>query len=72
MLLLGGCSTPCIDMCQQYALYLDRCGYGWSTIFQDEGWTSIDDCYDDWWEAEEAEYGYCSTEIRHYSERSCY
>lgn len=70
--LLSACENPCIHMCQQYERYLDRCGYGWSTVFRDEGWASIDDCYDDHWEAEEGEYGECREENERWAEKACY
>ncbi len=70
--LLAACENPCIHMCQQYERYLDRCGYGWSTVFEEEGWASIDDCYDDYWEAGEDEAGQCRRENERWSERACY
>ena len=76
-LLLGvcfasACENPCIHMCQQYERYLDRCGYGWSTVFRDRGWDTIEDCYDDHWESEDDRYGECDQESHEYAERSCY
>jgi len=68
----SACESPCIHMCQQYERYLDRCGYGWSTVFRDRGWDSIEDCYDDHWEADEGKYPECQDEITDYEDKACY
>ena len=71
--LLSGCaSNTCIDLCQQYELYLDECGYGWSTVFADEGWVTLDDCYDDHWEAGNSEQDSCTTEIFEVQSMECF
>ncbi len=70
--LLAGCENPCIHMCQTYERYLDRCGYGWSTTFHDEGWTSLDDCYADHWEVPEREFERCEQEEDRFEEKACY
>ena len=71
--LLSGCaSNTCIDLCQQYELYLDECGYGWSTVFADEGWVTLDDCYDVYWEAENSEQDSCATEISEVQTKECF
>ena len=72
MPLLSGCGNSCLDMCQQYERYLERCGYGWTTAFRDRGWRTIEDCYDDYWESGSDEYGVCELEAREYADRSCY
>lgn len=59
-------------MCQQYDHYLSECGYGWSTAFEDEGWTSIDDCYDAYWEASGEQQDWCAVQITETQERACY
>jgi hypothetical protein len=70
--LLSGCSDPCIEMCQEIEVYLDRCGYGWSTVFGDLGWSSIDDCYEDYWEADPDEYGFCQEQVAVVNDAACY
>jgi len=72
LMLLGGCSDPCIEMCQEIELYLDRCGYGWSTIFGDLGWSSIEDCYDDFWEAGPEDHPFCEDEALWFQDAACY
>tara|TARA_B110000037_G_C16856525_1_gene398153 strand:+ start:189 stop:437 length:249 start_codon:yes stop_codon:yes gene_type:complete len=73
MTLILGCSdNPCIDLCQQYELYLDECGYGWSTVFSDEGWVTLDDCYDDYWEADSTVKGTCETDISEIQTLECF
>jgi hypothetical protein len=74
ILLLGwmGCSEPCLDLCQQYEIYLEECGYGWSTAFEDEGWTTLDDCYDDHWEADAKRQTQCKKTLVETADQACY
>lgn len=72
VLLTLGCKNECLDLCQEYDLYLSECGYGWSTAFEEEGWTSIDDCYDAYWDPSEAKEEWCSAQIEATQERACY
>ena len=65
-------SNDCLDLCQQYELHLDECGYGWSTRFEDEGWTSIEDCYDSYWEASSDDETWCVTESDFVAGAECY
>ena len=69
---LAGCSNPCVEMCQQADEYLRRCGYGWSTTFEQEGYASVDDCYDDYWDTPPEEQRWCEQQSMEYAERSCY
>ena len=69
---LVGCKGPCLDLCQQYEIYLEECGYGWSTAFEEQGWKTLDDCYDAHWEANQNQQMACQTTIAEYSEKSCY
>lgn len=69
---LAGCSNDCIDMCQEYEHYLKQCGYGWSTAFHEQGWASIDDCYEDNWAPSDNETRTCAENIEDVSRRSCY
>lgn len=71
-LTLTGCSNPCVEMCQQADAWLQRCGYGWSTTFEEERWASVDDCYDAWWDSTPEEQRWCAAEAEDYAERSCY
>ena len=71
LLAMLSCDNSCIHLCQHYEAFLDRCGYGWSTWFHDEGWTSIEDCYDTYWEADEGRQGECEAEIPEWTERGC-
>lgn len=73
-ILLGGCltSNDCLDMCQSYELHLEDCGYGWSTRFEDEGWTSIEDCYDAHWEPTNETESWCRDESDVAATAACY
>lgn len=68
----SGCANPCVEMCQQADEYLRRCAYGWSTTFEDEGYASVDDCYDAWWDATPEEQRWCAAEAEDYAAQSCY
>ena len=71
--LLTGCAdNSCIDLCKQYELYLDDCGYGWSTVFEDEGWITLDDCYNDHWEADANKKIECESEIPEIQTLECF
>ncbi len=73
-LLLAGCvtSNDCLDLCQQYELHLEECGYGWSTTFESEGWTSIEDCYDTYWEVNSDQENWCEKESSSVAVADCY
>jgi hypothetical protein len=69
---LSGCGNACMELCQQHEVYLDECGYGWSTAFADQGWASIEDCYADAEEASEGHEKTCAQDLDQADERSCY
>ncbi len=71
-LLLTACGNPCMDLCQRHEVYLDECGYGWPTGFAEEGWASIEDCYEDQAEASDEERDACAEELSEPEQRSCY
>jgi len=52
--------------------WLNECGYSWEAKFEDEGWESIDDCYDDQWEADEPTERTCSRKAKKWDRESCY
>ena len=71
--LLSACSSnPCLDMCQEYEVYLEDCGYGWSTAFADEGWTTLDDCYDTYWEADADQQNTCVEVVIDSKDKACF
>ena len=72
--LLWGClaSNDCLDLCQSYELHLEECGYGWSTRFEDEGWNSIEDCYDAHWEVSSETETWCEDESETMATATCY
>ncbi len=72
MLWVTGCSEPCLDLCQRYEIYLEECGYGWNTAFEEEGWTTRDDCYDPYWDAGSERQAVCQQTLDEYSNKSCY
>ncbi len=59
-------------MCQEYEVYLEECGYGWSTAFADEGWTTLDDCYDTYWEADELQQDTCNQVVLESQTKACF
>ena len=59
-------------MCQEYEIYLEECGYGWSTVFAEEGWTTLDDCYDSHWEAQSEDQAACEVVAQEYSNQACF
>lgn len=65
-------SNRCLDMCQAYEVYLEDCGYGWSTAFEEQGWTTLDDCYDTYWEANEKQQETCATVVETSSDLTCF
>ena len=70
--LLSACDEPCLDLCQQYEAWIDRCGVSWETALPDEGWHTIEDCYADQEDAGEDEAAACTDEADAVSEDSCY
>jgi hypothetical protein len=70
---LSACSSnSCLDLCQEYELYLEECGYGWSTAFAEEGWTTLDDCYNAHWEADSQEQSSCDQIIQDHAGQACF
>jgi hypothetical protein len=53
-------------------MYLEECGYGWSTAFEDEGWTTLDDCYDAHWTATQEEQDTCDIVIFESVDEGCF
>ena len=73
LLSASGCAgNNCLHLCQEYELYLDECGYGWSTAFAEEGWVTLDDCYDDHWEPSPSEDRECLVRSREVREKECF
>ena len=65
-------SNRCLDMCQAYEVYLEDCGYGWSTAFAEQGWTTLDDCYDTYWEATEQQQETCADVVETSADLTCF
>ena len=70
--LTAGCGNDCVDMCQQYARWVDECGSDWETAFPEEGWTSVQDCYDDHWNAPDSKKRRCADEATDWSTKACW
>jgi hypothetical protein len=70
--LLIGCTNPCVDMCQQIDAWLEECGTTWEVSFEDEGWESIDDCYDAHWEADKKAQRTCTRDAKEWAKKECY
>lgn len=72
LLAIGGCDdNPCIEMCQQYERWLNTCDRTWEDQFYEEGWSSVDDCYDEHWGADEAQQAECEQEAGSWWDRPC-
>ena len=72
LLLLTGCTNPCVDYCKKLEAWLEECGTTWEAEFADEGWTSVEDCYDDHWEAETEARKTCTRDARQLPDEECY
>jgi len=72
LLLLAGCKNDCVHMCQRIDGWLDECGYSWEVTFENEGWSSIDDCYDHHWEADQKRERGCKIQSTHWDRKDCY
>jgi len=72
LILLSGCTDPCLSLCQQYEIYLQECGYGWSTAFEEQGWKTLDDCYNDKWDATQSQQETCQDTLIEYEDKACY
>lgn len=69
---ITGCSSPCMDYCKQLDAWLDECSTTWEAEFEDEGWASVDDCYDHYWDADDIDQGECGTDTKHLQRAECY
>ena len=69
---LTGCNNPCVDYCKQLDAWLDECGTTWEAEFPDEGWTSVDDCYDHYWDANEGKQNTCGKRAKRLADKECY
>jgi len=72
ILLVSGCKNPCVDMCQQIDAWLDECGTTWEAEYENEGWKSVDDCYDDHWEAKKSKRQTCANRANKFEKKDCY
>lgn len=73
LLCLAGCDdNPCIDLCQQYDRWIQQCDTTWADRFTEQGWESVDDCYDSYLGATEAQRTQCEADADAVIERSCY
>ena len=70
--LLGCARNACVEMCQEYKRWIDACGSSWEAEFPDEGWHSVDDCYDGQWDATPKEEVACNDNRRAYENQACY
>ncbi len=70
--MLAGCKRDCVHMCQRIDNWLDECGYSWEVSFEDEGWSSIEDCYNDHWEADQKKEQGCKIRSADWDRRDCY
>lgn len=69
---LTGCKEDCVHMCQKIETWLTDCGLTWEDKFGDQGLASIDDCYDDYAEADDSDDKTCRTRADDYDKKSCW
>ena len=73
VLALVGCEkNACVEMCQAYKRWIDKCSSSWEAEFPDEDWHSVDDCYDGHWDAATSQQEQCDADRKSYDTRSCY
>ena len=72
LVLLTGCKDDCVQMCQRIDNWLTECGYSWESTFEDEAWTSIDDCYDHYAEAGTQKEKVCFRRAHEWDLKECY
>jgi len=71
-LLLFGCKEDCVQMCQRIDNWLTECGYTWESTFDEQEWSSIDDCYDDYAEAGSQKEKVCVRRAHEWDQKECY
>jgi len=69
---ITGCSNPCVDYCKRLDSWLDTCGITWEAEYPENDWTSVDDCYDHYWEASDNAQSTCSKEASRLDDKECY
>ena len=69
---LTGCKEDCVHMCQRMETWLNECGLTWEDKFSDEGWSSIDDCYDAHVEAGSKQDATCRQRANKFDKQSCW
>ena len=70
--IFSACEEPCLDLCQQYEAWINRCGISWETAFPDDEWETIEDCYDAYEDAGESKSSSCADEADIVAEDECY
>jgi len=69
---LSSCGNDCVDMCQQYARWVEACGTDWETAFPKRDWSSVEDCYDTHWDADDARRNSCASQAESWAGKECY
>ena len=69
---LTGCKEDCVHMCQRMETWLNECGLTWDDKFSEEGWASIDDCYDDHAESSSKQDATCRTRADKFDKQRCW
>jgi hypothetical protein len=73
VLALVGCEkNACVEMCQAYKRWIDKCSSSWEAEFPDEDWHSVDDCYDTIGTPRRANRTNATPSRQSYDTRSCY
>jgi len=72
VVLLTGCGNDCVDMCQQYARWVEACGTDWETTFPKRDWSSVEDCYDAHWDVDDDRRSSCASQAESWASKECY
>ena len=72
LLMLTGCKDDCVQMCQRIDNWLTECGYTWESTFEEEEWTSIDDCYENYTDATSEKEKVCIRRAHEWDAKECY
>jgi hypothetical protein len=72
LLLIAGCKNPCVDMCQQIDAWLKECGTSWEAEYSEDGWKSVDDCYDAHDGARKTDEKQCTRSAKRFEDKACY
>ena len=72
-LLIGcGSNNPCMEYCKRLDAWYDDCGTTWETEHPEAELSSVEDCYDHYWEAQPRQLRACEQRTRELTSQECY